>query len=256
MDSPVMLNQAALEQHFQALGLARGMMVEVHSSLSRFRYVEGGAEAVIGALINRVGPEGAIVMSAFPMSAPLPLDDEEKARGIVAKVRFLSPDSDERTGMGMIADTFKRRPDVLLGKGLHRVCAWGKDAALHALGYQHLLDHGGYALLLGVDIHRLTSMHYAEGKVGLPQAVRDIFAPNAQILEDYPADRWYVETGVPPEDAWGKIQAEADRRGLIRHRQIGKADCLFFKALDVVYLYEEALRNDPLGLYGLSHPIQ
>jgi aminoglycoside N3'-acetyltransferase len=246
------LNHTDLEEHFRALGLARGMMVEVHSSLSSFGHVEGGAETVIAALINVVGEEGALVMSAFPLTLPLPLTDEDKARGIVTRVRFLSPDSNERTGMGIIPDTLKRRPDVYLGAGLHRVCAWGKDAPIHAQGYQYLLDHGGYALLLGVDIHRLTSMHYAEGKVGLPQAVRDIFAPSEDILKDYPPDQWYVEAGVPPEDAWSKIQTEADRLGYIRHRQIGNAECLFFKAQDVVQLYEEALRTDPLGLYGIK----
>ncbi len=250
------LDQAALEEHFRALGLARGMMVEVHSSLSSFGHVVGGAEAVIAALMNVVGEEGALVMSAFPVSPPLPLTDEDKARGLVAKVRFLSTDSNERTGMGIIPDTMKRRPDVLTGTGLHRVCAWGKDAEIHRQGYQHLLDHGGYALLLGVDIHRLTSMHYAEGKVGLPQAVRDLFAADEAILNDYPPDRWYVEAGVPPVDAWGKIQIEADRRGHISRRRIGAAECLFFKAADVVGIYEEALRLDPWGLYSISQTPQ
>lgn len=246
------LDQAVIEENLRALGLERGMAVEVHSSLSRFGRVSGGAPAVIQALMNVVGEEGTLIMPAFPLTLPLPLSDSDKARGIVAKVRFLDPNSEERTGMGVIADTFRRWPGVITGPGFHRVCAWGKDIDRHSQGYQHLLDTGGYALLLGVDIHRLSSMHYAEGKVGLPQAVRAIFAPNAEILQDYPADGWYVETGVPPEDAWGKIQAEADRLGLIRHRRIGQAECLFFKVCEVVGLYEHALRTDPLGLYGLT----
>lgn len=245
------LDQSSLEEHFHALGLDRGMAVEVHSSLSSFGHVTGGAEAVIHALMNVVGEEGALIMSAFPVTKPLPLSDSEVARGIVAKIRLLEPDSDEPTGMGVIPDTFRRMPGVVTGPGFHRVAAWGKDVDIHAQGYQHLLDTGGYALLLGVDIHRLTSMHYAEGKVGLPQAVKDIFAPNPEILKDYPPDQWYVEAGAPPVDTWGKIQAEADRRGLIRHRRIGEAECLFFRACDVVGIYEDALRNDPLGLYGL-----
>ncbi len=245
------LDQSSLEEHFRALGLTRGMAVEVHSSLSSFGHVTGGAEAVIRALMNVVGDEGALVMSAFPVTRPLPLGDSEVARGIVAKIRFLDPSSDAPTGMGVISDTFRRMPGVVTGPGFHRVAAWGKDVAIHAQGYQHLLDIGGYALLLGVDIHRLTSMHYAEGKVGLPQAVKDIFTPNAEILKDYPPDQWYVEAGAPSVDAWGKIQSEADRLGLIRHRRIGEAECLFFRASDVVGLYEEALRTDPLGLYNL-----
>jgi len=246
------LDQTALEEHFRALGLARGMAVEVHSSLSSFGNVIGGAESVIHAIMNVVGEEGAMLMSVYPLTLPLPLSDSDKARGILYKVRFLDPDSDARTGMGIIPDTFRHMPGVVTGPGFHRVAAWGKDVDIHAQGYQRLLDTGGYALLLGVDIHRLSSMHYAEGKVGLPQAVKDIFAPNAEILKDYPQDQWYVETGAPPVDAWGKIQTEADRRGLISHRRIGEAECLFFRARDVVGIYEETLRTDPLGLYGLK----
>jgi len=248
---PPELTQAGIEAGLRALGLARGMAVEVHSSLSKFGRVTGGAPTVIAALINVIGEEGALLMPAFPVSLPLPLTEADKARGLVAKVRFLDPVSDERTGMGIISDTFKHWPGALIGPGFHRVCTWGKDIDKHSQGFQYLLDTGGHALLLGVDIHRLSSMHYAEGKVGLPQAVRDIFAADAETLKIYPPDRWYVEAGVPPVDAWGKIQAEAERRGYIRRRTIGAAECLFFKARDVVGLYEEALRTDPLGLYGL-----
>lgn len=245
------LHQETIEDGLRALGLTRGMAVEVHSSLSRFGWVVGGAKTVIAALMNVVGEEGTLVMSAYPLTLPLPLTEEDKARGITAKVRFLPPDTTERTGMGVIVDTFRRWPGVITGPGFHRVCTWGRDAELHKDGYQYLLDHGGWTLLLGVDIHRCSSMHYAEAKVGLPQAVLDCYAPNSDILRDYPPDQWYVETGTPPEDAWGKIQAEADRQGLIQHRQIGASPCMLFKTADVVGLYAEALRTDACGLYGI-----
>jgi aminoglycoside N3'-acetyltransferase len=54
--------------------------------------------------------------------------------------------------MGAIADEFRRRPGTVLGRGVHRVCAWGRDAQRHAEGYQHLLEADGSVLLLGVGI--------------------------------------------------------------------------------------------------------
>ncbi len=246
------LNQDEIEEGLRGLGLTRGMAVEVHSSLSKFGRVTGGAETILNALMNIVGEEGTLVMSAYPLTLPLPLTDEDKARGIQAKVRFLPPDTTERTGMGIIVDTFRHWPGVITGPGFHRVCVWGRDAELHKDGYQYLLDHGGWTLLLGVDIHRCSSMHCAEAKVGLPQAVLDLSAPGDEILKDYPPDQWYVETGTPPRDAWGAIQAEADRRGWIHHRQIGASPCMLFKTADVVGLYAEALRTDACGLYGLK----
>jgi len=249
----VPLTQADIEAGLCAIGLSSGMAVEVHSSLSAFGHVEGSAEAVIAALMNVVGPDGALVMPAFPFSHPLPLSDEEKARGIAMKLRVLDPDSTERTGMGAIADTFRRRPDVLTGPGLHRVCAWGNDVEKHSQSFQHLLDTGGWALLLGVDIHRLSTMHYAEDRAGgVPADVTACFAAGEDVQRDYPPERWVVEVGHTPEDGWGKIQAEAFRRGLIREQRIGSARCLLLPAAEVGAIYEEALRTDPNGLFGVQ----
>ena len=44
------------------LGLKKGDITGVHSSLSSFRYVEGGAHTVIDALLEIIGREGTIVM--------------------------------------------------------------------------------------------------------------------------------------------------------------------------------------------------
>lgn len=112
----------------RGLGLIEGMAVEVHSSLSSLGWVDGGADTVIEALMEVVGPQGALIMSAYPVSPPLPLTEEETARGITWKVRILD-DPVEKTGLGVITDAFQKRAGVTLGKGLHRVCAWGCGAA-------------------------------------------------------------------------------------------------------------------------------
>jgi len=246
------LTQKDIEDGLRQLGLGRGNAVEVHSSLSSLGWVEGGALTVVDALMNVVGEEGALVMSAYNVTPPLPLTAEEKARGIIAKVRFLEDDSDERTGMGTITDELRRRPGTVLGTGDYRVCAWGHNADLHSKGYEYLLDIDGWVLCLGVDIHRCSSMHIAENRVGIPGEITKIFEAPEDILRDYPDDTWYVQYGSTPDDAWGKVQDEADRRGLIKRHRIGRADCMLFKARAVVAIYEEALRVDPFGLFGVE----
>jgi len=42
--------------------------------------VDGGASTVVKALMEVVGEEGAIVMSAYRVTLPLPLTEEEKAK--------------------------------------------------------------------------------------------------------------------------------------------------------------------------------
>ena len=246
----VSLTQKDIEEGLRELDLRRGDAVEVHSSLSSFGWVEGGATTVIEALIHVVGEDGALVMSAYPVSLPIPLTEEEEARGITWKVRFLDPNSDEKTGMGAVADTFRKRPDVICGTESPRGCAWGRDAHLHCQNYKHLLEIDGWALLLGVDIGRCSSMHLAES-VPIPEEIREHFKVPADILQDYPRDRWGIGYGSTPGNPWLKVWAEALRRGLVRTRAIGQSECKLFKARAMVSIYEDMRRTDPFGLFGL-----
>ena len=250
------LTEKDIVDDLRRLGLERGAAVEVHSSLSSMGFVEGGAQTVINALMDVVGEEGAIVMSAYLVSPLLPLTEEEKRKGITAKVRMLDENESCKTGMGVIADTFCKLPNTYLGKGIHRVCAWGHNAELHSQGYEYLLSIDGWVLLIGVDIHRCSCMHTAEGKVEWPREIVEYLELPEEIQRAYPGTDWYVEYQDPqkpwPADAWGKVQVEAERRGLIKRGSIGKAECMLFKGKPVVELYEQFLRTDPFELFGIE----
>ncbi len=247
------LNKEDIIKGLQGLGLAKGDAVEVHSSLSRLGNVIGNAPAVVDAIMDTVGNNGSIVMSAYPLSLPVPLTAEEKARGIAWKVRVLDPDSDEKTGMGVIVDEFKKRPGIAFGQGIHRTCAWGKNAELLSQGYKHLLDIEGKTLLLGVDIDRCSSMHIAEELVPIPDKINNIFNVPEDILKDYPEDKWGVGCGdTCGGDPWGKVRDEADKKGLIIKGKIGLADCMFFKTKDLVDIFANLRKRDPYGLYGVE----
>jgi aminoglycoside 3-N-acetyltransferase len=250
------LTQKDIIDDLRRLGLARGAAIEVHSSLSSLGFVEGGALTVINALMDVVGEDGAIVMSAYLVTPLLPLTEEEKRKGITAKVRMLAEKENCKTGMGIIVDTFCKLPNEYLGKGRHRVCAWGHNAKLHSQGYEYLLSIDGWVLLIRVDIHRCSCMHTAEGKVEWPREIIEHFQLPEEIQRQYPGTDWYVEYQDPlkplPEDAWRKVQVEAERRGLIRRGYIGKAECMLFKAKPVVDIYEEFLRTDHFELFGIQ----
>jgi aminoglycoside 3-N-acetyltransferase len=247
------LTPKAIEAGLRQLGLCRGDAVEVHSSLGSLGWVEGGASTLIDALINVVGEEGALVMSAYPVSPPIPLTDEERARGIIWKVRILEEGSDERTGMGAVSDAFRRRPGAVCEPGPFRMCAWGRDAHLHAQSYQHLLDVDGWVLLIGVGIDRCSSMHLAE-RVPIPDEIAARFRIPEEIRRDYAENEWSVGYGSTPGDPWRAVWEEAEHRGLIRKGRIGQAECALFKARAVVTLYEDLRRSDPYGIFGVARP--
>lgn len=242
-------SKAGLAAGLSQLGVQPGMSLEVHSSLKAFGTLEGGAEALIETLLQSVGREGAVVMPAFRLSKPLPLAEEDKALGLTLKIRILGED-EEPSGMGRVADTFRKRPDVAVGTGLFRVAAWGNGAQAHATaGFQRLIDQDAWALLLGVDIYRLSAMHYVEDC--LPEAIRAKFRPCPEALERYPEGQWFVEAWTPEVKPWYKIQALAYEKGYIQEVAIGSATCRLLKIRPVIGLYRQALEQDPMELYGL-----
>lgn len=244
-----MIAQKQIEQGLRDIGVTAGMSLEVHSSLSSFGQVEGGAEAVIGALKNVVTEQGSIFMPSLRLSREPELTERDKAMGITVKIKVLEPDC-ERSAMGIISDTFRKMPDTYTGDGVFRISGWGRhgaDAVTGGLDYP--LHNGGMALMLGVDIYKLTAMHYVEGI--MPDEINQAFAANEEINSVYPPDEWFVEAGHPPVKAWYTIQRMAYEKGLITDGYIGECRVMFFKIWDVVGLYEQELKRDPLGLYGM-----
>jgi len=250
-----MINQTDLIKGFRDLGIQSGMALEVHSSLSSLGYVEGGANTVIEALMATVGNNGVIVMPAFAISELMPLIDEDKQLGIAEKSRILSEDDfTTNNGLGIIANTFRDRSDTILGKGIFRVTAWGKDAELHATaGFGRIIDFGGYALLLGVDIYRMSSMHYVEDSQ--PVWLRQKFAPTAEARAKYPEREWMIGGWIPVNKPWYEIQEKAYQAGIIKDGMVGNAKCMLLRVKPVIELYREALLERPFEFYGLERTL-
>jgi len=72
------------------LGVAPGAVLGGHASLGSLGWVEGGAGAVIGALLEAVGEEGTLVMSTYLVGPPLPLTGGCGARAPAAWPAYLS----------------------------------------------------------------------------------------------------------------------------------------------------------------------
>jgi aminoglycoside N3'-acetyltransferase len=181
--------KAEIEDGLCRLGLHGSDVVEVHSSLSSLGRVEQGAAAVVDALMKVIGPDGGLVMSAYPVSPPLPLTEAERVRGIIWKVRILADGSGERTGLGAVVEELCRRPGVILGQGLHRVCAWGRNAQQLSRGYEELLAVDGRVLLIGVGIDRCSSLHLAE-TVPIPDEIASLSRIPEDIRRDYAPAAW------------------------------------------------------------------
>jgi aminoglycoside 3-N-acetyltransferase len=152
------------------------MGVMVHSSLSSFGYVEGGAATVVRALMATLTSDGLLLMPSFNHGAPF----ESGEAG------YYHPDETPTTN-GAIPDHFWRLPGVRRSLNpTHPFAAWGmraphyvathhrtltmglSDATGAASPLGRLYADGGYGLLLGVDYTSNTFHHVVETAVGAP----------------------------------------------------------------------------------------
>ena len=115
-----------------ALGISPGMRVMVHSSLSAFGQVEGGALTVVSALMDLVTPAGTILMPSFNHGQPFGLGGP----GVYDPT--LTP-----TANGRIPDTFWRLPGVFRSLDpTHPFAAWGGAAEGYLEGHHLTLTMG------------------------------------------------------------------------------------------------------------------
>lgn len=243
-----------LTTHFKLLGVKKGMTIEVHSSLSSFGHIIGGAKTLIDALMKTVTNEGTIIMPTFLLSTPYELSNNDLELGIKTKKKILLENSDEKSDMGCIPDTFRKLEGVLSGSGMHRFSAWGKKSKDYIKGNEsffQIIEDDGYGLLLGVELNKLSSMHSVEKYIN--SEIWDLFPKiNKEITKFYNPKKWFVLTSDPYTNNWLKIQQIAIEQKLMNETKLGNATTRIFKLKPIANIYKEEILKDPLTLFNLS----
>lgn len=161
------LSPAKLRQTFRAIGVRRGSVLCVQSSLSQFGYVPGGAKTLVEALLEVLGPRGTLCVPTHSLSL---LGTEPYDR------------QHSRSVVGAVSEYFLRHPGVIRSPHpTHSVAALGPAArALTRLPnpdsapmardgfWGKLYDAAGDVLLL-CPIRSATIFHVGEAWAGVPQ---------------------------------------------------------------------------------------
>jgi aminoglycoside 3-N-acetyltransferase len=245
-DRPV-VTKADLKRGFCEVGVRGGHIVGVHSSLSRFGYVEGGADTVIDALLESVGPSGSVVMPSYSnnVERDVPKTPEEEALGVTWKSRILpyNPRTDS-TWTGKITDTFWRRPEALRGSHpTHSLAVIGPHAAALIEGWHALLELDGYILLLGVTLANCSSLHLGEEGITLPDYILRKITMPAALREKYPEGEW--EIGYGPYPDFVLLEGPCQAKGLMQLARVGNAVIRYARLRDLVELYADYVRWCP-----------
>ncbi len=232
----------------RTLGLVPGDLVLVHSSLSSFGYVDGGADAVIDALLTAVAPDGTVLVPTLTGSEQLDADHPP----------IYDPD-ETPSWTGRIPETFRRRPEAVRSlHPTHSVAAIGARARELTAGHEHSLTpcgpdspygrlarSGGYILLIGVGHEVNTTFHLVEETVGVPYHMQPGLVA-AQVIERGRARTIHLmlhRYGSPRE--FGRLELALRERGIQRDGQIGQAHVRLVDAGRMVDLACQALRQDP-----------
>lgn len=246
-----MVGKRDINTGLKQLGLKKGDSVGVHSSLSSFGNVEGGADTVIDALLETIGEQGNVVMPTH--SANLSEDkrtSEMIAMGVSWLFRIL-PYNPDKTSVttGIIPETFRKRKGVV--RGLHpslSIAASGPKAKVLSEGWHRLLELDGYILLIGVGLDRCTAMHLAEKRVTLPEHILKKITPPKWVVEKYPEDEWEWDIGPYPDFA--KLTQPCLDRGIMKIVKVGKSTLRLVKLRELIELYVEYLDKDPYLFYN------
>jgi aminoglycoside 3-N-acetyltransferase len=222
------------------LGVARGDLLQVHSSLRAFGWMDGGADAVVEALLETVGPEGTVMAPTFNHSeAPIYDPKTTPSRN------------------GAVTEAVRRRPEAARSlHPTHPYAAIGARAEELVAGHLEvgtydplsplgkLADWGGWVVLLGVGMGANTAVHIGEVKAGVRclgyGRERSFVKLNGEVRE-VRSTLWRAHGHCRVE--MRPVEERMRARGLITDGQVGKAEVHIMRARDVVETAAEICRE-------------
>jgi len=228
-DGKTHVTRADIVAGLREIGLRPGDLVQVHSSLSAFGYVEDGADTVVDALLEVLGSEGTLMVPTFNHGREAVFDPAT------------SP-----SVSGKITEAVRARPQAHRSvHPTHAYCAIGLLAEW--LTSEHLeigtfdwncplgklIQRDGLILLLGVGMNTNTAAHIAEARFGAPcLGIRE--HPRKVLLDGQVIDAWSVRWRRGKcRVEWEPIEEAMRARGMIRDGRIGDGKLMLMRACDM-----------------------
>lgn len=245
--SPAVVTLDDIRQGVRSLGIGAGDTVMVHSSLSAFGWVEGGADTVIDALLEALGTSGTLVMPTFTWQ-------EHHARELVDFDVQHTP-----CETGRIPEIFRTRRGVIRSVHVcHSVAAAGPAAGpvmgegISSFGpgssFDALLQLDAWILMLGVSFQACTALHAVEEFVGVPYRRHRHYRGSVVILPDgrrLPSRSIeYLRQDGSGND-FAKMVGFFREAGVLRETRIGQAPCMAVRMADIFAVTRPRLGQNP-----------
>ena len=225
------------------LGVKKGMLLYVSASMEKFRYVVGGAQSLIEALMELVGYDGTIVMAAPTRHLCDPVElgvvprdraDEARSHALPFNRKLSVP-----SGVGEVAIQFMRNDAVLRSNHpMVSFLAWGKYAKLivekHPLHFGmnqesplgKIKEYNGYVITIGNDYDRCEIFHLAQYAT-MKCPIRIYSCP----IDKGGATSWIELLDLELNtDGYKEIGKNMESRFLVKSTYLGNSNCRLFSA--------------------------
>jgi aminoglycoside 3-N-acetyltransferase len=245
VESKPQVTQHDIADGLRRLGVKEGDIILVHSSLSKFGYVVGGADAVVDALLEAVGHQGTAMV-------PTHTWDRVRAEMPVFDVRATP------SAVGAVTEAFRARPGAR--RSLHPTHSCAAMGALRdrmlkdhekqvtpcgaRSPYQRLLRYGGKIVFLGVSFVVNTTFHALEEVASAPwlfDRIEDLYAI------DYDGNRIHVPSlrhSRRMSRDYDKMAPVVERGGGLVRGRIGQADVMVVDAAKMEAIVVPLLARD------------
>ncbi|MFK0155678.1 aminoglycoside N(3)-acetyltransferase [Streptomyces sp. NPDC090493] len=248
-----LVTRDTLAQQLRLLGVKSGETLLAHTSLSSLGWVNGGAVAVVQALLDALGQDGTLVVptQTGDLSDPVVWRNPPVPEEWWETIRATMPPYDPRTtparGVGVIPETVRTWPGAL--RSAHpqtSFAAVGPRAAEildgHApdcrLGERSPLARleklDARVLMLGTGYATCTSFHLAEYRIP---------SPRVRVGRPAPGGGWEEVTEVAiTSDRFDELGYDFERdRSVVVRARVGAADARLFPVAEAVAYAERWL---------------
>lgn len=282
-----MWTKAQLVEDLRELGLREGGNVLAHTSLRSIGKIEGGAETLVAAFREVLGPTGTLLVPTFTFDHVDPTSSEhrdasptdlERMRTLVPPYEEALPASSVRW-TGVFPDVVRQQPDsVSSHHPLVSFAAIGANAAFvtqnapyhYPLGSNSPLARlhqiGGDILLIGVSHRVNTSLYLAEIWADVPyihrscrlkMGVSSSYLRDTEVIEDSTIDvneirglaEWATIKGSPEcSEGFAKIESLLRQARVLKTGTLGNAPCQRMQQRAVVSMAVAMLSGDSAAL--------
>jgi aminoglycoside 3-N-acetyltransferase len=247
-----------LRRDLERLGVRRGDILCVHSSLKQLGLVIGGVRTVIESLLDAVGSEGTVMMPTYsgdlsdPTEWRFPPVPSELIPQILAETPPYDPALTPTRNMGAIPEYFRRYPGVMRSphpqSSFAAVGARAKElVGTHPLSFRfgpesplgHLREVNGKVLMLGAPWNTSSFLYLCHFPIG----DRPRIQKRAPMTVDG-ATAWVTYEDITYENEWF-VPAEKMlvERGIATVGRTGAADSLLYPAREAFPVCHEFFRQ-------------